>query len=221
MSAFEDLVSSMTWKVYDMISHMKLLMKLKEFALNDPVGMGDPFLENRDESWAPYLRFMYHCVGAYGMRLVVELGTYNGTCAAHMASANEYTNVVAIDNNPQELAHDAANYYPNIVLFVGDSCAFHDRIEEIGLPIDMLFLDTLHDGVTPRRELAAYEDLLAEGALVVVDDLLGPEHLQKAMQEFWDELPEPKLLMHDLHPRRIIPGVAYHDAPGFGVCVWT
>ena len=197
----------------------KLLEVLRDKALKSPIGMGDPFLESRMESWAPYLRFMYHCVQAFGMRLVLELGTYNGTCAAHMASANPYTHVITVDVNPRRGAFEAAEHYRNITVLTGDSCDFHDAVASEGLLINMLFLDTMHDGITPRLELDTYKDLLAEVSFVVVDDLLGPTHLERVMMDFWNELPDPKVLLHELHPKR--DGVVHHDAPGFGVCVWT
>jgi len=130
--------------------------------------------------------------------------------------------VIAIDIDPQPEAYEAEEQYPNLEVWQGDSCAFHLELttcpyEEIGL----IFLDSLHDGERPRIELEVYKDLLTSPALVVVDDLLGPEHLQIPMQEFWRELPEPKIMLHELHPQRIAPGIAYHDAPGFGVCIWT
>jgi len=145
-----------------------------------------------------------------------------GTAAAHMASGNPRTQVIAIDIDPQPEAYEAEEQYPNLEVWQGDSCAFHLELttcpyEEIGL----IFLDSLHDGERPRIELGTYKDLLTSPALVIVDDLLGPEHLRIPMQEFWEELPEPKIALHELHPQRIAPGIAYHDAPGFGVCIWT
>lgn len=189
-----------------------------------PIGMYDDVLEDLDDSWPPYYRFLYLCVKEFEPKLVLELGTAGGVCAAHMASAGRsQTTVITVDKDPQPLAYDLAVEYQNMQVWDGDSCSFHDRLvhycEATGFNIGLLFLDTEHDGITPKREFETYKDLLMPGCIVAVDDLLGPEHLHEAMMEFWNWLPGLKIELNDLHPRRIGPTIAYHDQPGFGVCI--
>ena len=73
----------------------KWIKELAAEALRSPPGMGDPYLKDYFESWAPYLRFLYLAVREFKPELAVELGVYLGTATGHMASANSGSPVSA------------------------------------------------------------------------------------------------------------------------------
>jgi len=174
----------------------------------------------QDELWAPYLKFLSIISEVWDVGLAVETGTFNGSSALHLSFGCRH--VVTIDRDPQENAKKIAWSMPNITLMTGDSCDFHDDVAEVCKvwgPIELLFLDSTHDGDTPRREFETYRDLFADECIVIVDDLLGPAHLREKMQAFWKWLPGDKIELHELHPQRIAPGIAHHDTPGFGVAI--
>lgn len=194
------------------------LKQLAHQAVHAPRGLGNPALAANPESWAPYLRFLHLVVREYRPEIAVELGVYMGTATAHMALACAETFVIGVDIAPHEAFGRVTGSFPNVWLVRGDSVEGAPEVARLakGRPIGLLFLDTVHDGDTPRREFEAYEPMLADGALVCCDDLLGPEHLRVKMQEFWRWLPGEKLELHELHPRA--EGL-YLD-PGFGVSIW-
>lgn len=197
--------------------------RLADVALHMKQSEVDGHLGAYDGSWAPYYRFLYLCVKEFHPRMALETGTASGLAAAHMAVGCRNTLVVTIDKVYSRDAFDLSRRY-KFVMNTGDSCEYKKFMEDmcfINGEIGLLFLDTVHDGIKEQEEVDTYKHLLAPEALIVVDDLLGPEHQQKAMMQFFNNLPGEHIELHDLHPRRIAPGVAYHDAPGFGVVVWT
>lgn len=174
----------------------------------------------QDELWAPYLKFLTLYAQYAKVGVALETGTYNGTSALHLSFGAKH--VITIDREPQAPAYRIAEVRKNVTLLIGDSCGAWPQVKTLcdkHGPIDLLFLDSTHDGETPRREFETYRDLMADEAAVIVDDLLGPEHLRTQMQAFWEWLPGTKVELHALHPQRIAPDVAYHDAPGFGVAI--
>ena len=199
---------------------VKRIGELAQQALSSPWGMGHRELRDNPECWAPYYKFLYLCIQEYRPKLVVELGTYLGTGAEHMALANHNTLVIAVDIAPQPRAYNVAEYYSNVELYVGDSCIKAIDVAALchrdNLHIGLLFIDSVHDGETPTKEFQAYASLLGDEAIIACDDLLGPEHLKVKMQQFWEWLPCEKVELHELHP---YPS-NINPTPGFGVGIW-
>lgn len=210
----------MTWTVNNCVEWVQ---DAYDQALALPPGMGIASLAANDGSWAPYLRFLYLLAQHVpSTQRILELGTYAGLSAAHLALGNPESFVCTVDLEPQADAYKWAEQLGNLSLIVGDSCAVKERVSSWlhGRQIGLLFLDTEHDGETPARELATYVPYLSDVAFVVIDDLLGPAHLCSKMMNFWNALDYVKFELHALHPRRTEPGIAYHDEPGFGVVIW-
>jgi len=184
--------------------------------VNEPWGCGDSHLAANPESWAPYLRFLHAVVKVYKPEAAVECGVYMGTATSHMASANRSTLVVGIDRQYHPAVAEVTKPYVNIVLLTGDTLYSYYNVEDalVGRKIGLLFLDSTHDGITPRREFEIYQRLFADECIVACDDLLGPRHLMEKMQEFWNWLPGEKVELHYLHPR-----IGNIDEPGFGVSI--
>lgn len=206
------------------------LEHIARYSVGGAHGCGSVYLASLQESWAPFRRFLHNVVAATKPGAVLECGVHKGITTAHMAYANPHTLVIGIDRDYHLDACEITGHYDNIILLDGDTtdCFTFDRVEELlsGFflspygSIGLLFLDSTHDGDTPRKEFELYEPLLADGCIVAVDDLLGPEHLMKRMQEFWNWLPCDKREMHFLHP---VPEthIGLIDQPGFGVGVHT
>ena len=199
---------------------LDMAKRTAEIALSEPIRSEHLSLAVQDELWAPYLGFLTLYTQYRGVKVALEMGTFNGTSALFLSLAAEH--VITVDMDPQPAARRIVAERENITLLTGYSCSFHDEVKAICAehgPVGLLFLDSTHDGETPRREFEMYRDLLADDAVVIVDDLLGPGHLMEKMRLFWEWLPGAKIELHELHPRRVAPGVAYHDAPGFGVAL--
>lgn len=192
------------------------LEKIARRVVNEPWGCDDPHLAANSESWAPYLRFLNAVVKEFKPQAVVECGVYMGTATAHMALGNPDTLVVGIDRQFHPDVGKVTNPYNNILLVLGDTVESFDVVECLleGLRIGLIFLDSTHDGITPRNEFETYHPLFADECIVVCDDLLGPKHLMEKMQDFWHWLPGEKRELHFLHPK-----IGNIDEPGFGVSI--
>ncbi|KKN38136.1 hypothetical protein LCGC14_0756580 [marine sediment metagenome] len=204
--------------------HMADIISIADTAHIMPTGMGDAELAKNSESWCPYLRFLAAIVAKYQPPVCVELGVYMATATMHMALGSAYSMIIGVDRDFHPAAKHNVERFSNIVLIEGDSTSVVTKLEVADvLPwnrlnkelIGLLFLDSTHDGDTPKMEFNLYKTLFAEECLVVCDDLLGPKHLEVKMQDFWGWLPGEKQELHFLHPR-INDG---HDVPGFGVSI--
>jgi len=189
------------------------LEKIATTCIDSPWGCGDPFLEN-SESQPPYYRFLNKVVRHYKPAFVVECGVYLATATVHMCIANAGTMVIGIDPAPHGKAYSATLLYPNMNLLLGYSTEKHifelvkKQCGDKG--IGLLFLDSIHDGDTPRQELELYTPIFAEECLVCADDVLDHR-----MYDFWLGMPGEKMTMNFLHPAQY-PGMP--DA-GFGVSI--
>lgn len=185
-----------------------------------PWGVGNDFLIARSESWCPYLRFLHAYVARYKPAAALELGVYMGTASAHMAVANPETMVIGVDLEYHPSAAQVPQEFANVHYLTGDTTSAETAAEVTGLlagrKIGLLFVDSNHDGITPRQEVELYAPFLAKPAVICCDDLLGPEHLKEKMQEFWAWLPYgEKREVHFLHPRI----ADNYDQPGFGIAL--
>jgi len=199
------------------------LDRLARWAVTLPFGVGNMHLASLQESWTPFRRFLYACVLEYEPKVVVECGVYRGTCTGHMAWGDKRTIVVGIDREFQPEALTIFEMFSNILPLEGDTVAPNvvnlvaNAVTSFG-KIGLLFLDSTHDGDTPRKEFEAYRPMFADECIVAVDDLLGPSNQMEVMQKFWRWLPGEKMEMHYLHP-----APASHaeimEWPGFGVSI--
>ncbi len=199
---------------------MKDLISISEEALKMPAGVGDPILAANSESWAPYNRFLHMFVKQYTPHVCLELGVYLGTATSHMALGCSSCTIIGVDKEYHPDAKGILARYPNVVLFDGYSTLpsmkidiedFLHRSAENNRLIGLLFLDSRHDGQTPKQEFLMYRSLFEDDCLVVCDDLLHNEE----MEEFWRWLPGEKQRMDYLHPAL---NKTYPE-PGFGVSI--
>jgi predicted O-methyltransferase YrrM len=188
----------------------------------NPLPLQDNFLNMRYEwqkvtnsvEW-PYYRFFWHLAKMLQPRLIVELGGWQGTAAAHFADGHRIARVMTVDHhtdpgdeiNRQKML-EACEVFSNIIYLergnhaLGDALSVRPRIKHAG-KIDILFIDSWHTYENAMLDWEYYEPLLNSPALVICDDIQDGEIAGapiSGMLRFWSELPEPKFLNGNLHP---------------------
>lgn len=116
-------------------------------------------------------------------KLIVELGTWEGGSSASFADGSPTSRIITIDNANNVKEH---NKRSNI------EYRHQDSLEEIFLPeefclIDILFIDTLHDGEKCLNEFNTHHDLVAINGIIFFDDI----NLNPQMINFWKNF-DPK-----------------------------
>lgn len=129
---------------------------------------------------AHYYRFFYRLVQEMKPALSLELGTHTGISAAVLAAGYPEGKVITV-NNRSELMESCRR--PNV------EYRTHDSLQDIELPgqIDILFIDTDHDGMRCIKEYELYIERVRPGGLVFFDDI----HLLQCMKNFWNSF-DPK-----------------------------
>ncbi len=164
--------------------------------------------ETRAENHA-YAHFLQKIVKFYDLDIVLECGTGGGGSSMSLAKGNDHVLVITIDKHLHPITHAHLHKnYSNIVIIEGDTRQVDRQVKEIlsGRTIDLLFIDSTHDGVTPREEFDIYSKYFSEEVLVMADDI----SLSRSMIEFWANIPGQKADFLYLHPQ--------HNA-GFGVSI--
>lgn len=194
-------------------------LDLNEIAENSvvaPWGIGNAQLASHQDSWAPYTRFLHNIVKTYRPVAVLECGVYLGTSTIHMAMGHNRTQIVGVDIKYHPAAYNNVRAYPNIWLIEGNTLDSFDAVKNaIGdNKIELMFIDSAHDGVTPKAEFELYRPLFGDVCIVACDDVkISPE-----MEDFWDWLPGYKIRLDFLHPIKFTHIPDYPD-PGFGVSI--
>ena len=125
---------------------------------------------------AHYYRFFYFLVDYLFPVRVLELGSYTGISAYCLADKNFGGLVRSVDHNSDRILEQCRKV-GNIEFVASDSL---NKIP-VGL-IDILFIDTLHDGQRCQGEFDLYEKDVVSGGLIFFDDVyLNPE-----MKQFWE-----------------------------------
>ena len=210
---------------------------IKQMGENLPFSpTGNVFLDDRynnhirqygvNNEWK-YYRFFWGLAARYQPEVVVELGGYQGTSAAHFKGGHPEANVFSIDHHTdpgddfnREKMNEAVKV-TGIVYLRGwtiDSVADEERgrhnlgdaTSVYGLlcqmlgnrTIDILFIDSWHDYDHAMRDWVAYKPLLSNPALVICDDITWDDGaVISGMGKFWEELPGEKYLdLDNLHP---------------------
>jgi predicted O-methyltransferase YrrM len=176
--------------------------ELRDLALSFDQGpTGDPFLDGRYR-WQveefghpkPYYRLFYRLSELLRPRMVVELGAWKGTGAAHWAP--HAGAVVTIDHHSdpgddenERWCLEAAQHYPNLHYVKGWTWDVTEEVQMFGRWIDVLFIDSWHHYDKAMRDWEAYSPKLRpEGALVICDDIEDVEPTLHEMERFWREV---------------------------------
>lgn len=159
----------------------------------------------RDEGaaqFARYYRFFHELAKQRGPLRALEIGTYRGTSAAHLAWANVGGTVVTVDVDPNSAALCAALGIRNLTAITADAAEAIPRVA-CHAPFDVLFVDAQHDFDHCYGEYLCYRPMVAPGGIVFFDDL----HIHPEMEAAWDAVADPKAELPSLH------------YTGFGACV--
>lgn len=172
---------------------------------------GDDWLDSRYNEqvhWIghtnPYYKTFYLIAKELKPELVVELGSWQATAAAHFAAGNPEGQVVTIDihredRNAQMRTIEAAGHYSNLTYLNRWSWDAIDFFKNLNQPINILFIDAWHDYQYAKKEWDLYSKLLSNPALVICDDITTAYNFE-GMVKFWEEMPEPKFLDSRIHP---------------------
>jgi predicted O-methyltransferase YrrM len=172
----------------------------------NPFPTNDDFLDSRYQwqmtsngvEW-PYYRFFYHLSKWLQPGLVVELGGWQGTAAAHFAAGYEQAKIITIDHHTDPGDEEnkakmlqACKTYSNIMYIQGWSnseaaareygkhklgtvgSVYQDMIEQTlyyGRKIDILFIDSWHNYENAMLDWETYKPLLNSPSLVICDDI--------------------------------------------------
>jgi predicted O-methyltransferase YrrM len=138
---------------------------------------------------------------------IVEIGSFQGTAAAHFAHGAPGAIVVTIDIHKDEQIHneiertqEAAAQYSNLYYVNKWSWDAGPDVQSIGgdLTIDILYVDGWHEYDKIQREWLVFEPMLSNEALVIFDDM-DPKSFPGVVR-FWDELKgRRKIIDNDLH----------------------
>jgi len=123
---------------------------------------------------AHYYRFFYRLTELMRPELTVELGTHSGISAACLAAGNPEGLVITI-NNKDQFQRECIR--PNIIPMIQDSLI----LPKLDKKINILFVDTDHNGKRCMEEYKLYKDLMAENGIIFFDDI----YLFECMREFW------------------------------------
>jgi len=156
-----------------------------------------------------YDYFLQKLISFYNFRTVLECGTGGGGSSMRMSEGNDDVSIITIDRtlHPTTREH-LIKHFPNIAIVEGDTGVVVEEVEKLlsGRTVDLLFLDSTHDGETAKREFDLYSKYLSDIALVTADDI----SLSPPMEDFWVSMIGEKIDFLYLHPQ--------HHA-GFGVSI--
>jgi predicted O-methyltransferase YrrM len=156
-------------------------------------------MPSASDNTARYYRFFHHLVEQFGPLRVLEIGTYAGTSACHLAYANTGGLVRTIDCDPaaSSLAERCKQLCRGLLDTVTADSLEYARTTMIHLaplPFDVLFIDGLHTAAQVSAEYVAYRPFVRDAGLIFFDDLdLGD------MGNFWNSVAYPKIRLDSLH----------------------
>jgi predicted O-methyltransferase YrrM len=182
---------------------------IEQSLLEQPTG--NAFLDARYEEQIsiightnPYYRLFYLIAQSLKPAFVVELGSWQGTAAAHFALGWPASRVVTIDihredKEAQQRCYEAQAYCGNLTYINAWSWDAIEEVKQPGQEINIIYIDAWHDYKYAMKEWELYSPLLSSPALVIADDITADFNFE-GMREFWEELPGEKILDARIHP---------------------
>ncbi len=120
-----------------------------------------------------YMKFLNNLVTKLDLKEVVELGNQTGmsTVALYAAIKKNNAHLYTIDVEKDQRFCPPEMFTDSQVSFLfGDVCSY-EIIKQLPKNIDLLFTDTLHYNFQLEDEFEVYQHLLADTALVAIDDI--------------------------------------------------
>lgn len=146
-----------------------------------------------------YYKTFVHLAAAMNPKLIIELGTNQGTGALHFRfGASATARIVTVDNMDRPKIREKM-FAHDIDGVLCDAVAYAKQVEDG--TVDILFIDTnngkreesgAYDLLT--RELAVWLPKMKSGGIILFDDIRNGE-----MSKAWDELEGDKLEVKELH----------------------
>jgi predicted O-methyltransferase YrrM len=135
-----------------------------------------------------YIKFLALLTQKMRFKNIVELGNregYSTLAIFDQLSTDARFTTIDIEKNvrccPLEMFDD-----PRVSFIWGDVCSL-EILKRVPIDIDFLFCDTLHYYSQIRDEVQLYQYLLADQAIVAIDDIYVND-----MEKFWNEISYPK-----------------------------
>ena len=127
----------------------------------------------RDSSGGNYPKFLASLVKEMGFKNIVELGSEKGfsTLSIYDALPAESSFITIDLIKDQRYCPNKMFSDPRVKFVFGDVCDLSIFSGKIPMDIDFLFTDTIHFNFQLRDEWAVYQHLLADCALVAIDDI--------------------------------------------------
>ncbi len=149
-----------------------------------------------------YYRFFYELSHLYTPERgadVVDIGTYAGTSAAHLAG-NPAVRVTTVDVDPEAKKRMDRIGMLNVVAVTSESVEFARGLAAKGVSrhFDIAFIDGEHTLAQAWKDYEAFRPLMKDGGLMFFDDIHLPMSSDK-METFWERIPHPKADLSSLH----------------------
>ena len=164
------------------------------------------YLRALPDAYEPYYRLLYE-LGKAGKQNILEIGTYRGTSAAHLA-AGQGNLVTTVNINPDAARCVRELNLLGIASITSDSGEYGKRLHAgmVAPEYDILFIDGLHNFNQTYGEYELFRPFVKPGGIILIDDVdLGMDGDE--MNVFWEYVIDPKFRCDTMH------------ATGFGICV--
>lgn len=197
------------------------IAQMQEWAQLAPLRFQEPelqWLEELNEANVLYYRFLYRLAQYLQPAVALELGVARAQASAHIAAGGAKV-TIGIDRAPFEpqfsvnvAAMGAHGLDYRFIL--GDTTEpkvrkqVIDLVRQYGL-IELLFIDSTHVYWYAMKEWETYRGMVAEGAVIVMDDILDPPEMYWA----FSEIPGQHMNFPDLH-------IAARGTVGFGTIIY-
>lgn len=166
----------------------------------------DPLPDICGEYYSPYYGFMWRIVDDMEpAAFAVELGCDQGRGLAALAIGG--ADVIGIDHTYKIGLDRVLPLFPNVTFLQRGSLPPSPEVTEAGRKIALLHIDTEHSYAQAQAEFEAYKPYLADGAVVIFDDLHAQDD---AVLHYFVSLPYPKIIDDRMHP-----------SCGWGVLLYT
>jgi predicted O-methyltransferase YrrM len=146
---------------------------------------------------ALYYRLFHELMSLHAPLEALEIGTYVGTSAAHLAAANAGGRVITVDHNTAAKACIEALPIRNITPISGDSMVVTASLAKTNT-FDLVFVDANHTFNSAYGEYVECRKLVKSGGLMFFDDIELPMATRE-MHVFWEFVRDPKAKLPGLH----------------------
>lgn len=146
------------------------------------------------EAQTLYYRLFWEIARRCRPNKCLEIGTFLGFGAAHLALPNPEGEVVTVDLNPAAKAEAEGMNVPNLTAIHSDSAVYFGTLKEERF--DLIYIDGNHTFNQAYGEYLSSRHVLRAGGIMFFDDL---KIVDGEMEVFWDCVVDEKLRLDFLH----------------------